>query len=251
MTGAGPMLLHLLVGGARFLPLATLTPLFGGPHLPAPVRIGLACALGLLVHGAPGGDAPAWSIAGIAAELIAGTLLALPVLLVIKGMEAAGECFDQVCGTNAIEIIFPSGEGRASPVGQITGLAMILACYRAGVHTRVIAIVASSYDALPVGAAPAFGAAQLHLVIATFSQAVAAGVVYGLPFLLVAVGVDAALGFAGRLTPGFSLSPQAAQVKNALALALMVVLADRIAAGCGAWAQRIAPAVAALLPGAG
>ena len=251
MDGAGPILLQMLFGGARFLPLTTLTPLFGGQAVPTPVRIGLACALGLVVHGAPGDGAPAWSPAGLAAELVAGAVLALPVLFVIRGLEIAGACFDQVCGTNAIEILFPSGEGRASPVGQITGLAMVLACFRAGVHAQVIALVASSFDALPIGAGLSLGPAQLNAAVAAFSRVIAAGIVLGLPFLLVAVGVDAALGAAGRLTPGFSLSPQASQVKNALALALLVVLADRIAAQCGAWASRIAPAVAAMIPPGG
>jgi flagellar biosynthesis protein FliR len=250
VADAGPLLLHLLFGGARFLPLVTLTPLFGGAGVPAPVKVGLACALGLVAHGLPG-SAPDWTVAGVAAELAAGLVLALPVLFVIKGIEIAGECFDQVCGTNAIEIVFPSGEGRASPVAQITGLAMVIACFRAGVHTQVIGIVAASFDTVPLGAGLALGGRQLDALIAAFSRTVATGVTFGLPFLLIAVAVDAALGFAGRLTPGFSLSPQAAQVKNALALALMVVLSDRVAAGCTAWAQAIGPAVASLLPGGG
>ena len=250
MAGTVPFLLHLLYGGARFLPLVTLTPLFGGSGVPAPVRIGLACALGLVVHGPPDA-APDWTAVGVAAEVVTGLVLALPVLFVIKGIEVAGECFDQVCGTNAIEIVFPSGEGRASPVAQITGLAMVIACFRAGVHTQVIGIVAGSFDAVPLGTGLAVGGRQLDALIAVFCRAVAAGVTFGLPFLLIAVAVDAALGLAGRLTPGFSLSPQAAQVKNALALALMVVLSDRVAAGCAVWAQAIAPAVAALVPAGG
>lgn len=238
--------------GARFLPLAVLTPLFGGKNVPAPVRIGLACALGLCARGIPIEEAAgSWSIAGIAAELVTGLLAALPVIFVLKGLEVAGHCFDQVCGTNSIELLFPSEESRASPTAQLSGLAFALITFDAGLHTALVSAVAHSFAAAPPGSEPVMGTHGLDVLISTCAAAIGAGVAFGLPFLVLSVGVDAGLNFAGRLTAGFSLAPHAMHVKNALALALMVALSDRIWGAATPWAPRVISAVTSLFsPGA-
>ncbi|MBI5529628.1 MAG: flagellar biosynthetic protein FliR [Deltaproteobacteria bacterium] len=246
--GAGAILIGMLYCGARFLPLAVLTPLFGGKNVPAPVRVGLACALGLCAHGRPIEEAAAsWSIGAIASELVTGLLAALPVIFVLKGLEVAGHCLDQVCGTNSVEILFPSEDARASPTAQLCGLAFALILFDAGVHTALVSAVAQSFAAAPPGTAPVMGARGLNVLLSTCGAAIGAGVAFGLPFLVLSVGVDAGLNFAGRLTAGFSLAPHAMHVKNALALALMVVLADRIWGAAAPWAPRVIAVVNSLL----
>jgi len=241
---AAPFLTSL-AGGARFLPLIVLTPIFGGRAVPAPVRIGLACALGLLVTGLPKhpGTAPAPSASFFAAELCTGLLIALPVVFAIKGVAVVGQCLDQICGTNAIELLFPGGEDRGAPMAQFAEMTVVLACLSAGVHLELVRLCAGSIAAIGPGHLPSIGQRTLAVMISSFAGAFTGGVVLGIPFLVLAIGVETAFNFAGRLAPGFHLAAEAGAVKNAASLCLLIVLWGFLCSSFTGWGWRMAGTV--------
>jgi flagellar biosynthesis protein FliR len=194
--------------------------------------MGLACALGVYAAGGPDEAAKAgWSFPGIAAELATGLLLALPAIFITRCLQVAGECFDQACGTNAVEIVFPSGEERSSPVGNLAMMATVLAAFGSGVQLELCRTVMDSYKTVPAGDYRALGAGALELLLKAFTGGVWAGVLLGLPFLAIAAGVEAALGFADRIGPGMAATSHSMQIKNMLALVIAIPAWDRIASG--------------------
>ena len=237
--------LSMLAGGARFLPLIILTPVFGGRSIPAPVRIGLSCALGLLVTGLPDnpGAVRVASASFLAAEMLTGLLIALPVIFAIKGVAIAGQCLDQICGTNAIELLFPGGEDRGAPMAQLAEMTVVLVCLSAGVHLELVRLCAGSLSAVGPGRWPSIDSRTLSVMISSFAGAFTGGVVLGIPFMLTAVGVEIAFNFAGRLAPGFSLSAEAGAVKNAASLCLLIAVWGVLCQAFSGWGWRMAGTV--------
>jgi flagellar biosynthesis protein FliR len=228
----------LLLQGARFAPLIFLTPVFGGRNAPAPVRIGLALALGVLTGGWPErhGDLV---LKDFCAEIFTGFIFALPIVFVCGGIDIAGRAFDQACGTNSVEVLFPNGEERSSPAGILAGMTMTVLCFQAGVHMLAIGCIADSVDSIPRGVWPAFGPGAMRALVAQFAGAVAGGFALGMPFLGLAAGVDLGLSWAARLFPGAGQALQSMQVKNTLALLLVALGWDEMGDGIWWWAERI------------
>jgi type III secretory pathway component EscT len=123
------MVVATALGAARLLPVIwTVTPL-GGPRLPATVRVGFALLLALvaspaLVAAAGGGaaladvSAPRFMLL-LSREIVVGLCLALVASAAFRAAEVAGRLGDTLRGANVAEILVPTAEERASPLGVL------------------------------------------------------------------------------------------------------------------------------------
>ncbi|MFA5089289.1 MAG: flagellar biosynthetic protein FliR [Candidatus Omnitrophota bacterium] len=217
--------------GTRFMPAIFLTPLFGGRMLPTPVKMGLACVFGLMVRGSAPQAVAQNDYFGMAAEFFTGLVLCLPVLFTLKGIEMAGHCFDLACGTNSIEILYPSGEDRSSPTAIAMSLAVVVVSFGAGIQCMYLNVVLSSYDLVHAGAWLTPDSKIIVFLIETAGWSFASGISLAAPFLVMAAGVDLALSYASRIAPGFSLFSSSMVIKNFLALCFMVLFGQRFFEG--------------------
>ena len=105
-----PTLLAVGLGAARTVPVAWMIPAFGGPLVPAPVRVGLGLALAALclprLIGQVPGQAGAllWALL-LAREIAVGVTLGFVGSLIFRAAEAAGRLTDILRGANLAEVL--------------------------------------------------------------------------------------------------------------------------------------------------
>jgi len=222
---------QILFMGTRFMPVIFLTPLFGGRMLPNPVKMGLVCVLGFMVRECiPQGEIQN-ELFWFAAEFFTGVILCLPVLFTLKGIEMAGYCFDLACGTNSIEILFPSGEDRSSPTAIAMSFAVVVMTFAAGIQCLFLKMVLSSFDVLGPGMWLTPDVKIISFLIDIAGWSFALGISLAAPFLIMAAGIDLALSYASRIAPGFSLFSSSMVIKNFLALGFMAIFGERFFEG--------------------
>src|SRR5256885_271179 len=124
---SGPALERALVavglGAARTVPVTWLVPAFGGPHVPAPMRVGLGLALAVLCLPRLAGQVPdagavLWVVL-LAREVAVGVTLGFVASLAFRAAEMAGRLTDVLRGANLAEALTPLSDERSSPLGDV------------------------------------------------------------------------------------------------------------------------------------
>ena len=222
----------------RLVPCLTVAPMFAPRGLPVLARLGLALALAVLVFplvsgsaaGLPPGPADL-ALLGLR-EALVGTLLGLLVAVPFYALEAAGRLVDTARGARMAEVLAAPTEVSASPLGAfllLYGLALFMLLDG---HVTVVASLAESYRALPLGAALPPGATAdvggLALRLGSAFFTIALGV--AAPVLAVVLLVDLALGLAGRLAPELPLYFLGLPVKALGGIAVLLLALPLLAA---------------------
>jgi type III secretion protein T len=230
--------LAVALGAARTLPVTWLVPALGGPRVSSQVRLGLGVLLAVLclpvlrpaldAAAAAGGSEEwgpvGWLVLG-ARELMVGVTVGLCAGAVFRAAEAAGRLVDASRGANGAEL--PAGEaaGRASPTGDLyLFVATVLFLEMGGLRLMAAALV-RSYEAVPIGVAPARAAVRsaAELVMLATGRLVESAVVLAAPVLVAMVLADVALGIVGRMVPQIPLHLAALPAKALLVLGLVLV----------------------------
>jgi type III secretory pathway component EscT len=145
-----PQMLALGLGAARTVPVVWLVPAFGGPHVPAHLRVGFGLALAVLCLPRLVGQVPSGSDAGaafwillIAREIAVGLTLGFLAALFFRAAEAAGRLVDIVRGANFAEVFSPVSEERTSPLGDMALLLSVVIFFELGGLGHVAAALGS------------------------------------------------------------------------------------------------------------
>src|SRR4051812_23267815 len=156
------------LGAARTLPIAWLVPAFGGPSVPAFIRVGLGLGLAVLclpkLTGQVPEAGPALWLLLLAREAAVGLTLAFVATLIFRAAEGAGRLTDVFRGANLAEVISPVSGARTSPLGELTALLAIVIFLELGGLGHLALALGRSYDAVPVAASAT--PAQLGRVVA-------------------------------------------------------------------------------------
>jgi type III secretion protein SpaR/YscT/HrcT len=249
-------LLAVGLGAARTVPVAWMIPAFGGPLVPAPVRLGLGLALSLLclprlesqVPGAA--SALLWGLL-VAREVAVGLTLGFVGALVFRGAEVAGRLTDILRGANLAEVLSPLSEERSSPLGQITLLLSVVIFLELGGLGHVAVALARSYDAVPIAAAasPAHFGQAAALALAASGQMLEAALGLAAPALVALLLADLALGAVARAAPQIPVYFVGMPLKALLGVGALLVsvgaLEQVLGEGFRGWAGLLARAVAA------
>jgi type III secretion protein SpaR/YscT/HrcT len=196
------------LGAARALPIAWLIPAFGGPHLPAQVRLGLGLALSALclpqvIAMLPPGTGGLLWVLLLAREVAVGLTVGFVAASLFRAAEAAGRLVDTLRGANLAEVLSPAAEGRSSPLGDISLLLAVVIFLELGGIGHVARALGRSYEAVPLTlAAPAAGLGGVaHLVILSSARLIEGAVGLAAPALVALLLADLVLGGIARFAP--------------------------------------------------
>jgi flagellar biosynthetic protein FliR len=248
------------LGAARVSPVIWMVAPLGGPRLPATVRIGFALLLALvaspaLVAGPGGGalaelSAPHFALL-LAREVFVGLCLGMVASAAFRAAEVAGRLGDTLRGANVAEILVPTTEERASPLGVLYLLLATLVFLHIGGVTRLVEALLASYETLPIGGglgAPAARRAALVVVLAS-AKVIAAGLALAAPVIVALWLTDLALGLIARAAPSVPVYFLGLPLKGLLAIGVVLVglatLQGALAGGFSGWLKLLAQAVAA------
>jgi flagellar biosynthesis protein FliR len=198
----------IALGGARTVPFVWLIPAFGGPNLPARVRLALGLALSALCYPLIAGRVPSGGavlcMLLLLREVGVGLVMGFVAACLFRAVEAAGWLTDVVRGANLADVIAPEQGSRTSPLGDLLLLLAIVIFLEMGGAGILATALARSYEAVPLGAASA-GPSSLHaatfLVIVASAKLIEAAIGLAAPALVALLLADLALGALGRAVP--------------------------------------------------
>jgi type III secretion protein SpaR/YscT/HrcT len=199
-------LVAFALGAARTVPLVWLIPAFGGPSLPARVRLALGFALAslclpLLEGRVPSGGPVLWVVLALR-ESGVGLVMGFVAACMFRAVEAAGRLTDVLRGANLAEVIAPEQGSHGSPLGDLLLLLAVVVFLELGGAGYLATALARSYEAVPFGAP---GPASLHaavlLVIAASAKLIEAALALAAPAVVALLLADLALGGLGRAVP--------------------------------------------------
>lgn len=247
MTSSGAAGIQLLVAHfaltlARVLPIVVLAPFLGGRATSPAVRVGLAAgvaALALPHAPPPSGEewlTPIPFVALIFVEAARGLALGFAAALVFWLAESAGRALDIARGANLAEVQAPALGHRASPLGQLVSLLLLVVFCRLDGPSRFLASVFESFRLVPVGGSTSsptvpLDAGTVERLVVHFGDLTRAVLGLVLPGLAAALLVDLVFGAFNRIAPALNayflaLGGKALAVVAMLALTLTVVAAE-------------------------
>jgi flagellar biosynthetic protein FliR len=255
------MVVAVALGAARLLPVIWLVAALGGPRLPATVRVGFALLLAFVASpaliAAAGGGAALAEISALrftlllAREILIGLCLALVASAAFRAAEVAGRLGDTLRGANVAEILVPTAEERASPLGVLYLLLATIVFFQIGGVPRLVEALLTSYQTLPIGGGlgePATRRAAL-VVTAASAKLIASGLALAAPVVVALWLADLALGLIARAAPSVPVYFLGLPLKGLLAVAIVLLglgmLQNALAGGFAAWLRMFARAVAA------
>jgi type III secretory pathway component EscT len=220
----------LALGAARTVPLVWAVPAFGGPALPAQIRVALGVGLAgvsfpLLAASVPPTHAVAWAMLGVR-ELLVGVVMGFVCACAFRAADAAGVLADEVCGRGAVAATRPAGDGQATPLGALLVLVTCVIFFEIGGVAHTARALARSYEAIPLAAAlPIADRARDGALLAVLASGklIEAAVGLAAPVLVAVVLADVAVGVLGRAASRVSPAFAAVPLKAVVGLAALLL----------------------------
>lgn len=187
--------------------LVLAAPTIGGAHLPQLVKVGVTVALAVVLMPASVVPQPLTAAhlpAAILREMAVGLAIAMATRIVVGAAEVAGSMAGVQIGFGYAMLIDPQSGAQNSVLATLYGLMATVLLFAGNVHHLVIQALASSYEALPIGA----GGVDASLVPAVGGVLVvifAVGVQMAGPVLVVLLVTDGALGLLTRSVPSLNI----------------------------------------------
>ena len=242
------------LGAARTVPVAWMIPAFGGPLVPAPLRVGLGLTLSvlclpLLVGQIPAAG-PAMLVLLVLREAAVGVTLGFVGSLVFRSAEMAGRLTDILRGANLAEVLSPVSQERTSPLGEVTLLLAVIIFLELGGPGHVATALARSYDAVPLAriVAPAHPGQVAALVLTASAQMLESALGLAAPALVALLLADLALGAVARAAPQVPVYFVGMPLKALLGVGAVLLsvgaLEQALREGYRGWAGLLARAVA-------
>lgn len=140
-------------------------------------------------------------------ELLLGYVLSLGVLVVLSGLQIAGQLIDQQAGFSLGEIIHPDFDSTGSVTGQalmMMGAMLFLLLEPWGGHLILFQALLRTFETMPVGEAYVSRSA-LELVVGLMQEAFILGVRVAAPLIVMMTLIDVTLGFLSHSVPQVNL----------------------------------------------
>ncbi|HEY2881818.1 MAG TPA: flagellar biosynthetic protein FliR [Pirellulales bacterium] len=234
---------------ARISGLVMSAPMFGSSEVPAQIRALLAFALALLVtpiqltNAVPVPDNLMVYALGLAGELLIGLLLGLGVIILLSGVQVAGQIISQMSGLSLADVFNPAFDAEVPMISNLLHLVTLAVFVSIGGHRLLVGALLDTFAFLPlahVQLPPSIGALMATLLSESFSLAIR-GAAPAMVALLLATVV---LGLISRTLPqlnilaiGFGLN----------AVVTFVVLAVSLGAIAWLFQEQFEPAVETIM----
>jgi type III secretory pathway component EscT len=251
-AGLPATVLGVGLGAGRAVPVVWLVSPLGGARLPAPARIAFGLLLASLAAPALGAAAARAGLprAGggllvlvLARELVVGFGLGLVVSFAFRAAEVAGRLVDTLRGASMAEVLVPSTDERASPLGALYELLATLIFLELGGVSRVLEALLASYDAVPLAGAltPATLRGAAGVVIVASARLLEAALALAAPVVVAVWLTDLALGMVARVAPQVPVYFVGLPAKGLLAVGIVLLglgaLEHALASGLPAWME--------------
>jgi flagellar biosynthetic protein FliR len=211
-VGLPATLLGVALGAARTVPVTWLVAPLGGARLPGPARVAFGLVLASLAAPALGAAAEAAGLpragAGLLAvvlahEIVVGFGLGLVVSFAFRAAEVAGRLADVLRGAALAEVLVPTSEERASPLGALYTLLAALVFLELGGVSRLVEALLASYRAAPLAGslAPATFRGAAAVVIVSSARLLESALALAAPVVVSLWLTDLALGMVARVAP--------------------------------------------------
>lgn len=209
--------------------LVLATPLFG-TFAPAAPKIGLVLVLGAFmapVIGVPRTIEPGMFLTVVLRELLIGFGLAMAVRLLQAGAELGGYLTGFQMGLSYAALVDPQSGVRNNILAALYGSIAVMVFLLTNAHHEVLRALATSYEALPIGAG-VVDSAIADMVARMFGLMFTLGVRLSAPVVITLLLVEVVLGVMARVAPTLNLMVTAAPVRllvgwMALALTIRVL----------------------------
>ncbi len=202
----------------------TVCPPFNSPAIPVRVRAGLAVAMSFALAGHVGprvGDLSTVGLVGaLAAQILAGFVLGLFVLVIFTAVQSAGELIDLQVGFSLGGVIDPLSGNMSTPIGrlhQVLGVAILFAING---HVLVVRAFVQSVEAAPLGQVDTNR--LVESLVKLIGIHLAAAIEIALPVLAALFCAEVAMGFLGKAAPQLNILVLGFGVKTMLAFGLLM-----------------------------
>lgn len=206
--------------------LVAAAPAFGGAFAPAPVRLGLAMVLAvLLVPAVPAETIDTSMGLGVvlAREVAIGGLMALALRAVLAGAELGGHLVGSQLMLSYGSIIDPQGGVRNNLVANLYANLALVAFLAMNGHHALLRALARSYTAIPIGLGgidPSLGATVIRMLGIVFEL----GARLAAPIVVVMILVEVGTSLMARVAPSLNLMAVAPPVRMAVGLAALAAI---------------------------
>ena len=207
--------------------LIAAAPAFGGAFAPAPVRIGLAVVVAVLLVPA----VPVQSFAStvglglvVTREMAIGLLMALALRAVLAGAELGGHLTGSQLMLSYGSVIDPQGGVRSNLVANLYGNIALLTFIGINGHHALLRALATSYSVIPIGEGgigDSLGATVVRLLGIIFLL----GARLAAPVVIVMLLVEVGTALMARVAPSLNLMVVAPPLRVAVGLLAMAAMA--------------------------
>lgn len=194
---------------ARILGLVAAAPVFNNAALPMRIKlaVGLAITFALAPALAPQpAPAPAsWmGLSLLVQQSLVGVALGFTMRIVFAAVDLAGELIGLQMGLGFAVFYDPQNAAQSPVVAEVAGLLALLIFLALNGHLMMLALLARSFTALPVGAAALSGAGW-EAVARWGATLFSTGVLLALPLIAALLITNIALGVLTRAAPQLNL----------------------------------------------
>lgn len=225
---------------ARTSGIFAVAPFLGSRYIPATVRAALAFLVSiLLLPLVPGAGVGAQNIIGYAtvllSEAVIGLLIGYASLLILVGVQVAGQILDLDMGFSIVNVVDPHLNIESPLIGNFQYLLGLLFFLTVDGHYWLLAALAQSFRALPPGAAGFLGSGLAvqgstagqglaGSLVDLFAQMFAIAVKLALPILAGLFLTTVALGIVARTVPQLNVFMVGLPLKAVVGMALLAVV---------------------------
>ncbi|MEZ5739157.1 MAG: flagellar biosynthetic protein FliR [Burkholderiaceae bacterium] len=197
--------LALLLPFFRILGIFTSAPIISARSTPARLRIALALAVAALV--APSLPVPAQALGAelvpiMVREVIIGLLIGFLARVVFTAFEIAGEAIGLQMGLSFAGFFDPQS-GASNPVARLINMIALTGFAALNGHALLVSTIMDSFRQLPIGGDWHWFDGQALVSFGTLMFSL--GLSVALPFMVLLLFLNLALGIMSRVAPQFSI----------------------------------------------
>lgn len=201
------LLSHYFLIMVRIAALLTVAPIFSEKGVSVRVRVGLSILIAALIGGQlPDSQIALYSVQGVwavAKQVLIGAALGLSIQLLFVAVKMAGEMIGMQMGLSFATFFDPNA-GNIPVISRFLNLLVTLLFLVFNGHLWLIAMVAASFQQLPVDDAP-LHMGGFYLLVNQAGMIFQEGLMLGLPIIALLLCINFILGLLNRMTPQLSI----------------------------------------------
>jgi flagellar biosynthesis protein FliR len=221
--GEYSLMLSYAYGMLRCLGLVLVFLSLGGKTVSHSSKVGISVIVLLVPNLFPVNPSVSWEWRNVAAELLLGALIGLPLLLVVQAGKMFGELFDAGRGQSIGTQYDPVSSMSSQVMSKCIGSWLVATLLFLGLLPQILMTLQQSFLAINPGSMSLFDLARSHrsvveLVILSLTFAFSVYVPCALLFLI----VDLFAGFVSRLLPKFAIHGETFLVRTVVGFLMLM-----------------------------